>query len=395
MRLPSIARAIPLLLTRCLPLFVVFFIVSETSGALLPDNDPLRSKQWYLDRLRVPQAWSAIAQANRRSPTTIAVLDSGFQTDHPDLSASLLPGVNVTNGSSDVSAVNPHGTGTSGLISAQYNNSTGIAPVVPGSSILPLRISNSRDGSALTDTMAWGIRHAADAGARIINISYSGLDDTSVQASAKYAYEKGALVFMAAGNSGRPERWSNSPYIAAVGATDKYDRRAGFSSTGNFVDFAAPGQDVPSLTTQSTYTNWSGTSFASPIAAGVAALVLEANPKLSPSQILRILRLTAVDLGKKGYDSSFGHGRLDALAAVQMALRTTGTWKPTALQSATLSPATMTGLASHSSAVEEIAKLNAKNKNKNTPAVPEPASAVMMAIGVLVMASRRRRISEC
>ena len=197
---------------------------------------------------------------------------------------------------------------------------------------------------------------------------------------------------MCSSDLGRRESWSNSPYIQAAAATDNFDRRASFSSYGSFVDFAAPGQDVASLTTQNSYAYWDGTSFASPIAAGVAGLALEANPNLSPSQILRILRLTAIDLGKRGYDSSYGYGRLDALAAVQLALHTAGTWKPGSLLSGKLSGAAMTGLISNSSGLEEIEKLAKKHHKHNdgTPAVPEPASAAMMAVGVMLMMGRRK-----
>jgi len=302
-------------------------VATVTTAAPLAFDDPLASEQWHLQQMNFPQAWSAIWAQPQRGQVKIAVLDSGFATTHPDLSINSAAGFNIVDGSSDIDPVHPHGSATAGIIGAQSGNGTGISQTAWTAEVLPIRVTNRPDGAAKVSDIAMAIRYAADHGAKVINASYSGVELKALHKAAKYAYRQGALTFMAAGNEGQHQRkWRNHKRLIAVGSVDQLDHRSGFSNWGRFVDFVAPGDAVLSLDTHDDYALWSGTSFSSPVAASVAALVFVANPDLSPDQVLKIMRDTAVDLGSKGRDNQYGFGRPDAAAAVSLALQTKGKW---------------------------------------------------------------------
>lgn len=289
-------------------------------------DDPLASDQWYHDPMNFGEAWATVLEQPRRGQVIVGVLDSGFQTDHPDLSANLLPGLNIVDGSTDVSPVHPHGTGTGGIPGALSGNGQGISQTALTAHVLPIRISNRSDGAAYISDIAAAIRTAADGGARVINVSYGGVGNREIARAARYAYRKGALTFMAAGNSGFETRWRNHRHLIAVGSVDQDNERSYFSTYGRFVDFVAPGEQVKSLYTDGRFVDWSGTSFAAPIAASVAGLVLAANPELSPAQLLRIMKKSTTDLGRRGRDKEYGWGLPDAEAAVALALQTRGAY---------------------------------------------------------------------
>jgi thermitase len=132
------------------------------------------------------------------------------------------------------------------------------------------------------------------------------------------------VVTIAAGNDGSFDSTSDNPYVLTVGATNSADALAGFSTTGNNIDLTAPGVSIQTTNRGSGYGSWSGTSFSAPIAAGVAALVISANPNLAAAQVQNVIKQSADDLGSAGWDPSFGWGRLNAARAVDLALRTVG-----------------------------------------------------------------------
>lgn len=309
--------------------FLLAAFVSPVSGATIEFDDPLAPQQWYHEQMNFPEAWARIYNQERRGDITVAVLDSGFQTNHPDLGGNLRPGINIVDGSRNIAPVHPHGTATGGIPGAQSGNSSGISQSAWTADILPIRISNRSDGAAYLNDIANGIRYAADQGARVINLSYGGVESREVAKAARYAWRHGAIVFMAAGNSGFETKWANRRSIVAVGSVDQNNDHSWFSTSGRFVDFVAPGEGITTLYTESNYAEWNGTSFSAPIAASVAALVLTANPELSPSQVLRILKKTAIDVSEPYQSHSenrkeFGYGMPDADAAVALALETRG-----------------------------------------------------------------------
>ena len=275
-------------------------------------SDPSYASSWALPKIQAPVAWDS---ANG-SGVTIAILDTGIDSTHPDLAPNLVPGWNVYDNNSNTTDVNGHGTWVAGVAAMAANNAKGSAGVAWGARIMPVRIADP-NAYAYWSTVAQGIYWAADNGAKVVNISYNGVSGSStVQSAAQYLRGKGGVVIVAAGNSGGLESIAANDSLLTVAATDQNDARASFSSYGAYVDVSAPGVSVYTTTVGGGYSSASGTSFSSPVVAGAAALMLSANSKLTPADVDRILKSTALDLGTAGFDQYFGTGRIDAAKAV-------------------------------------------------------------------------------
>ncbi|NQT52290.1 S8 family serine peptidase, partial [bacterium] len=188
--------------------------------------------------------------------------------------------------------------------------------------ILPVRITNTTDGLAYVSDAAEGIRHAADRGAKVVNLSYRMAGYATIADAGQYLRDRGGLLFVAAGNDGIDPGWADYASFIAIGATSSSDTKASFSNTGTYIDVVAPGVSVYSTTSTSGYTYMSGTSFSSPIAAGLAALIYSVNPAFTPDQVENFIFSTCVDLGDPGEDGLYGHGRIDAAAAIAAAAGT-------------------------------------------------------------------------
>ncbi|NVD98077.1 S8 family serine peptidase [Massilia sp. BJB1822] len=283
-------------------------------------NDPYLGSEWHQSKINAPAAWDSTQGAG----VIIAILDSGVNGAHPDLAPNLVAGYNIYGNNTDTSDVCGHGTPVAGSAAAATNNGAGVAGVAGQAKIMPVRIAYldaaSNSCYAYYSTIASGITWAADHGARIANVSFDGAAGSSaIQSAAQYMKNKGGLVFIAAGNNNRDEGFAASTSLIAVSATDSSDARSSFSSYGNFVSLAAPGSYIYTTNNSLGYSAWNGTSFASPIAAGVGALMMAANPALDSSKIESLLFSSAADLGAAGRDPIFGYGRVDAAAAVQAA----------------------------------------------------------------------------
>ena len=193
-----------------------------------------------------------------------------------------------------------HGTHVAGAIAAERND-FGITGVAYNAQIMPVRVLNTF-GSGSPNDVAAGIRYAADNGANVINLSLGNefVPSNVINNAIQYANNKGSVVVMAAGNSGvdqpdYPARNADSLGIA-VGSIDINGRMADTSNRAGSkpLDYlVAPGVDIYSTTPDNTYETYSGTSMATPQVAGVAALVLSANPNLTPAQVEYILTTTA------------------------------------------------------------------------------------------------------
>jgi thermitase len=284
-------------------------------------TDPYVGSEWHLPKIGATTAWDTTQGAG----VTIAILDSGVDGSHPDLIPNLVPGYNMYSNNADTSDVCGHGTAVAGSAAARTNNGAGVAGVAGQAKIMPIRVAyfDSASGScyAYASTIASGITYAADHGARIANVSYGPLAGiAAIQSAAQYMKSKGGLVFVSAGNNGVDENITPTTSLIAVSATDSADAKTSWSSYGNFVSLAAPGAGIWTTTKGGTYQGWSGTSFASPVAAGVAALMMAAAPSLDGAQVEQALFASAVDLGAAGRDPQFGYGRVDAAAGVRAAV---------------------------------------------------------------------------
>ena len=278
-------------------------------------NDPMFTSEWHLPKIAAPAAWDTAAGAG----TIIAILDTGVDATHPDLAAQLVPGWNAYDNNSNTADVYGHGTGVAGTAAAATNNSVGVAGVAGSARLMPIRITDT-SGYAYWSTTAQGLTWAADNGARVANISFLGVAASStVQSAAQYMRNKGGVVVVSAGNNGIDEGIPSTDTMIVVSATDTADNKTSWSSYGVFVDLAAPGLGIYTTARGGGYQSASGTSFASPIVAGVAALVKGMHPEFTAAQVESALFSSAVDLGAAGKDPLYGYGRVSAAAAVAAA----------------------------------------------------------------------------
>jgi subtilisin family serine protease len=297
-----------------------------------PDDPKYRESQApYLQAVSLPAAWDRTTGSDG---LVLAVLDSGVDFNHPDLAGRLLPGWDFVRGDAVPDDEHGHGTMVAGVAAARTNNERGVAGVAWKGWILPVKVLDA-GGSATDANIAAGITWAVDHGADVINISLGGPGASSVlQAAVDYATARDAVVVAAAGNDGNsvPHYPAAARGVIAVGATDSGGRLAYFSNFGDWVDVVAPGVSV--MTTVKgpgeQYDRKSGTSFSSPLVAGVILLMRSADPGVTQATVVDRLRRSALDLGLPGFDSFFGSGLVNASAALRLtpALNTGGTPGP-------------------------------------------------------------------
>lgn len=251
----------------------------------------------------------------------VAIVDSGIDANHPELKGRLAPGYNFLSRNTDTQDLSGHGTMVAGV--TLLAGGGGCEDRLRGMIMLmPLVVSDS-SGTAASRTIAEAVRYAADKGARIINVSYGGLSDPEVlQRAVDYAWNRGAVVFAAAMNdaSGHPFFPAACDKVVAVAATGLNNVRADFSNYGDWITLAADGTLVPTTTKGGGYASVNGTSYASPAAAGLAALLLLANPALSAPRLVEILTDNADDLGDHpGFDENYGYGRVNPAKSLKAA----------------------------------------------------------------------------
>ncbi|WP_264776767.1 S8 family peptidase [Deinococcus aetherius] len=293
--------------------------------------------QTYLTRIRASGAWNALQAAGKTPVAALtAVLDTGVDGGHPDLSGRLLDGRSFLSAepSATVDLVG-HGTASAGLIGAATNNGVGLAGVTwSGRNVLPVKVLCSAGGS--TSDIAKGLNYAVEQGAKVINMSLGGPGDFGDEAldMALNSAAKKAVLVAAAGNTPNEGVYypASNPNVIAVGAVGANDGKlACYSARPNAtvtrkLDLVAPGgaasgvcegatpeQDMLVLAPGNGYALSAGTSEAAPLVSGVAALMRAANPGLTAAQTRALLISSA--------NSSAGLPLLDANAAVSAALR--------------------------------------------------------------------------
>ncbi len=283
-------------------------------------NDTYFNASWHLPKVNAPIAWDLSSGKS----VVVAVLDTGVDSNHPDLQGKVLQGINTVDNTNNTSDVAGHGTKVAGVIGAISNNAQGVTSIAWDSHILPIRVSNQSGGSAYTSDLAEGVTWAANNGAHIVNASYALTSSSSVNSAAAYLKEKGGIMVVSAGNDGSQWSFGDSINLISVSATSSSDQKTSWSSYGSFVDVAAPGAGIYTTSNGGGYAAVSGTSFSAPLTAGILALIKSANWNLTPDQMENILEQSALDLGNGGFDVYYGHGRVDARAAVLLAQQTTG-----------------------------------------------------------------------
>ncbi|ARU62805.1 hypothetical protein CBW65_18875 [Tumebacillus avium] len=234
-------------------------------------NDPSFASQWHLTKIQAPQAWDYVIG----SGVTIAIIDTGVDIQHPDLSSKIVAGYDFVNDDTNADDDQGHGTHVAGIAAASFNNGLQGAGVAPGARIMPVKVLNAA-GSGYTSDIIDGLYFAADNGAKVINFSLGGgAYSSTFQTAVNYAWSKGSVVVAAAGNNGNtavqyPAGYSN---VFSVACTTSADAKCSFSTYGTWVDIAAPGQSIYATANGGGMTTMSGTSMSAPVVSGVAALV--------------------------------------------------------------------------------------------------------------------------
>ena len=288
----------------------------------LVPNDSDYDSQWAPQLTGAESAWAVTTGDNS---IIIAVTDTGVDGTHPDLAGKVIAGYDTFNNipisAGADSSVQYHGTHCAGIAAAVGNNNQGMAGVAWGSKIMPIKISDDGPDYSATDfDMAEAFMWAVDNGADIISCSFGGKGYSQTMKDAiDYAViDNGCVMTASMGNSHRDEIMYPAGYqsVIAVGNTDAHDEIADWSTTGNHMSVCAPGVEIYSTMPGGGYDYIDGTSMSCPFVAGAAALILSHNPGMSPEAVKTQLEDTAVDLGSPGFDSTYGHGRVDLAAAL-------------------------------------------------------------------------------
>ena len=334
--------------------------VNHTGGPVrrerIDPNDPRFYDQPELGLMRLPEAWDIVKSSDKVRKVVIAIVDDGGEWRHEDLRANVwtnvdeIPGNGIDDDSNgfidDVHGVNfyngddtdndptgspgnTHGTSVAGAASAVTDNNVGIAGAAWNAEVMHINAACPDSNVGICFGYE-GILYAAMSRADIINASWGGpvTNDQRVRhidQTLDLATDMGALVVSSAGNrnlSNDLYRYypARSPRVMSVGATEKATRtRAGFSNYGRLVNVFAPGAGILTTGVGNNYVLISGTSFSSPLTAGVAALVKTRFPTMDPDALREHIRLTSenIDMENPGFVGKLGGGLVNALAAVQ------------------------------------------------------------------------------
>ena len=273
-------------------------------------NDENYSDQWSLPLIGMESAWDYELGSHE---VVVAVVDTGIDYTHPDLSENYLAlGYDWVNDDDDPMDDHYHGTHCAGTIAAITNNMEGVAGMA-NVSIFAEKAFNAF-GSGSATACRSGLMHAVDMGADIISNSWGSTSySETIKEGIDYALNQGVMVIAAAGNSGTnfPHYPAAYPGVIGVVATGQNDVKAGFSNYGDWIDISAPGVDILSTAPNNDYKYASGTSMACPHVSGFAALLMSAFPASDPHHIETLIYDYALDLGDPGFDEYYGYGRID------------------------------------------------------------------------------------
>jgi type VII secretion-associated serine protease mycosin len=368
------------------------------ASAILPtapaNADSIRGDQWHLKYLKI----SSAQVISKGAGVTVAVVDTGVYR-HPDLRKNLLTGGSVIPGDKANSGDQEgHGTGMAGLIAAHgrdgHDSALGVAPAAK---VLPVKMQKPGDPSGALDIAAgieWAVAHGAD----VINVSAAAGPSIALDDAVKAATENDIVVVAGAGNAGQTHGFgypARIPAVLAVGAIDRSGKHAKFSLSGNQMGICAPGVDITSTGLNGRYRTSFGTSPATAIVSGAAALVRAKFPELSAPEVIHRLQATATDNGKPGRDDDCGFGVLNVVKALTadvppLAGGSTESAAPTAAPT-TAAPAATTAPAAGSGSGS--AAPDTTPASTNTPAIVGGGVIVLLLGGLIALLVNRRRKS--
>jgi subtilisin family serine protease len=253
----------------------------------------------------------------RGTNVAIAVIDSQIDVTHPDLEGVVAQRFSAVGADEKPHA---HGTGMAGAIAAHQR----LLGTAPAARLLAVHAFSTGGATAESTTFSIlkGMNWAVNQGVRIINMSFAGPKDPSLERALRVAYGKGIVLIAAAGNAGpkSPPLFPGAdPNVIAVTATDVEDKLFAGANRGKYVSVAAPGVDILVPAPENGYQLTTGTSVAAAEVSGIVALLLERNPKLTPADVRRILTASARRLSPGERDDNFGSGLIDPLKALQLA----------------------------------------------------------------------------
>ncbi|GAA1381144.1 type VII secretion-associated serine protease mycosin [Catellatospora chokoriensis] len=274
--------------------------------------DPISDGQWYVDFLHLAQAH----QINKGAGVTVAVIDTGVDATHPDLKGSVVAGADFSRGggSDGLLDTDGHGTAMAGLIVGHGR----IRGVAPAARVMSVRAATGVSGSstATAQAITWAVEH----GATVLSLSVAyDTRDLVLEQAVQDAVGKNVVIVAGVGNLprnrtvGYPAAY---PGVLAVGGVDRNGSHSPTSVTGAQVAIAAPCDDISTAFKQHQRGVGTGTSHATALVAGAAALLRTKFPQLPATEIVRRLIATAVDKGPAGRDDQYGNGVLDLVAAL-------------------------------------------------------------------------------
>lgn len=301
---------------RWLAALLAIAILSALAPPSAASADIIRDNQWHLNYLNIADVHS-ITHGER---VTVAVVDTGVDADHPDLSGAVVPGSDIVEpGGDGRKDLNGHGTAMAGIIAGRgRTDGAGILGIAPRAIILPVRddriatLGSPRDAAAAID---WATMNRT----AVICVAAGGSRDAALEAAVRKAIDADIVVVAGAGNTPDAKQVAYPaaiPGVIAAAAVDQNGNHASVSVTGPEVILAAPGVDIPSTYSFNQYTKGTGTSSATAIIAGAAALVRSKYPNLSAPEVIHRLTATATDKGTPGRDPEYGYGVLDLVKAL-------------------------------------------------------------------------------
>ena len=288
--------------------------------------DSIRDREYWLSSYGITQAW----QTTKGAGVTVAVIDTGVDGSHPDLTGTVIGGTDVSgigsaNGQEPIGADSSHGTLVASLIAGHgHDADSGVIGSAPEAKILSISVGFGVGTRSSDDQIADAVRWAVDHGADVINMSLTrnslewpqSWDDAFL-----YAFDHDVVVVAAAGNRGSGTTEVGAPAtipgVLVVGGVDR-NGKASFdaSSQGITISVSAPSEDLVGAAPGATYFAWAGTSGATPIVAGIVALIRAAHPKLDAGNVINRLTATAKSPGVAVPSPIYGYGLVDAAAAV-------------------------------------------------------------------------------
>ncbi|MCU1545752.1 MAG: peptidase [Homoserinimonas sp.] len=288
--------------------------------------DAIRDREYWLAQYGISQAWSV----TRGQGVTVAVIDTGVDGSHPDLAGAVIGGTDVSgegtsNGQTPIGDSSEHGTMVASLLAGRgHDGDAGVMGVAPEASLLSISVGFGVGNIDSDAQIASAVRWAVDNGADVINMSLTrntlewpeSWDDAFL-----YAMERDVVIVAAAGNRGSGTTQVGAPAtmpgVLTVAGVDR-NGNASFdaSSQGISISVSAPSEELVGALPGGGYAQWSGTSGAAPLVSGLVALVRSAHPELSAGNVINRITQTATQVGSAAESPIYGHGRINAVAAV-------------------------------------------------------------------------------